>query len=386
MLDRDVFMLPPKETGCVNKVWKLKKCLYSLNDAARQFYVSLAAELVKLGCKQSELDPTMYHKKDVNGQLIGMIVTYVDDFLHCGNGQFDQEVMVPLRKRFISGRVEQSNFKYVGLQIRQRREGIVVDQGMFFENLETVPVEPGVKSEELSGAAYSRFRAAVGSLNWGVSGSRPDLAYDVIEHSTKFNKATKADMDKVNKSIMKGKIMLENRFSVLGPTVKWKLVGFSDAAWANLPDEVSSTMGYVIFLVGDEEKCAPLCWKSNKIKRVVRSTLAAETLALVEMIEMMVYVRSLLKETGLFTTNPLIAVVDNQSLRDAIYSTKLVDDKRLRVDMACIKESMNKREVEAVKWCSGEVQLANCLTKRGACTESLRAVLQSGTLPLSKYL
>ena len=341
---------------------------------------------MKLGCKQSELDPTMYHKKDVNGQLIGMIVTYVDDFLHCGNGQFDQEVMVPLRKRFISGRVEQSNFKYVGLQIRQRREGIVVDQGMFFENLETVPVEPGVKSEELSGAAYSRFRAAVGSLNWGVSGSRPDLAYDVIEHSTKFNKATKADMDKVNKSIMKGKIMLENRFSALGPTVKWKLVGFSDAAWANLPDEVSSTMGYVIFLVGDEEKCAPLCWKSNKIKRVVRSTLAAETLALVEMIEMMVYVRSLLKETGLFTTNPLIAVVDNQSLRDAIYSTKLVDDKRLRVDMACIKESMNKREVEAVKWCSGEVQLANCLTKRGACTESLRAVLQSGTLPLSKYL
>ena len=42
VLQRDVYIKPPKEAnvsdGCV---WKLSRCLYGLNDAARQFYDSV---------------------------------------------------------------------------------------------------------------------------------------------------------------------------------------------------------------------------------------------------------------------------------------------------------------------------------------------------------
>ena len=59
---------------------------------------------------------------------------------------------------------------------------------------------------------------------------------------------------------------------------KWRLLVFSDAALANMDDGVSSTAGYVIFLTEGKKSCA-LAWHSGKIKRVVRSTIAAEALS-----------------------------------------------------------------------------------------------------------
>ena len=57
-LSRNVYLLPPKEANAGGKVWKLKRCLYGLNDAARQFYESVVLELCNLGCKKSNLDPS----------------------------------------------------------------------------------------------------------------------------------------------------------------------------------------------------------------------------------------------------------------------------------------------------------------------------------------
>ena len=64
-----------------------------------------------------------------------------------------------------------------------------------------------------------------------------------------------------------------------------KLVVFSDASHANLPDRYSSAGGYIIFLIGNNKRSCPLAWEAKKIRRVVKSTLAAETLALVEAVD-----------------------------------------------------------------------------------------------------
>ena len=55
---------------------------------------------------------------------------------------------------------------------------------------------------------------------------------------------------------------------------------FSDASFANLKSRPSQA-GFIIFLC-DSGKYAPRAWKSNKLKRVVKITLSAETLALEE--------------------------------------------------------------------------------------------------------
>jgi hypothetical protein len=71
-LDRDVFITPPKEAGLSeNKIWKLNRCLYGLNDGARKFYLSVQEHLLsKCGCEQSSLDPALFYYK-VHGSLKG---------------------------------------------------------------------------------------------------------------------------------------------------------------------------------------------------------------------------------------------------------------------------------------------------------------------------
>ena len=98
-LERDVFIIPPLEAENPGKLWKLNKGLYGLSDGARQFHLSLAAELVRLGCEQSRLDHTVHYKLNALGTLQGLILTHVDDFLHCGQpGEkgFHDAVILPL--------------------------------------------------------------------------------------------------------------------------------------------------------------------------------------------------------------------------------------------------------------------------------------------------
>ena len=48
---------------------------------------------------------------------------------------------------------------------------------------------------------------------------------------------------------------------------------YSDAALANLCDDVSSMGAHLVLLVNDKGLSSPLSWHAEKIKRVVRSTI-----------------------------------------------------------------------------------------------------------------
>ena len=74
------------------------------------------------------------------------------------------------------------------------------------------------------------------------------------------------------------------------------------------------------------------------------------------------------------------AYVDNKSIIEAILSTRLVEDKRLRVDVAAIKESLQLHDVKKIQWVPGHLQLANPMTKQGASGFNLLKVLQSGKM------
>lgn len=174
------------------------------------------------------------------------------------------------------------------------------------------------------------------------------------------------------------------RFPCLGDPTKLKLVIFSDASHGNLPDGYSSAGGFIIFLVGEDCKCCPLAWESKKIRRVVKSTLAAETLALVEAVDMGYYLQNILSEI-LFTHKisiPMECYVDNHSLWDNVHSTKNVSEKRLRIDLASLKQMLDKREISAIKWIESSHQLSDCFTKRGVCTQKLIDILKVGYLNL----
>ena len=129
-------------------------------------------------------------------------------------------------------------------------------------------------------------------------------------------------------------------------------------------------------------QCCPIIWNAHKIKRVVRSTLAAETLSLEEGLEAGFYYREMLENIlGLEPrTIKIEAYMDNKSVIEAILSTRLVDDKRLRVDIAAIKELIQLHDDNRIQWVPGHLQLANRMTKQGASGFNLLKVLQSGRM------
>ena len=126
----------------------------------------------------------------------------------------------------------------------------------------------------------------------------------------------------------------------------------------------------------------PLSCVANKIKRVVRSTLSAEMLSLQEGLEDATYLRKMITE--FFNKQPeslpIKIFVDNKSVTQAICSTKLVDDKRLRLNIASVKESMENNELSGIKWIPSEDQLDNCMTKRGTNGYKLMQVLFNGCI------
>ena len=54
---------------------------------------------------------------------------------------------------------------------------------------------------------------------------------------------------------------------------------------------------YIVFLVGQNGNAVPLSWRSRKVKRAVRSTLSAETLASDESAIQSFYLKQVLAET-----------------------------------------------------------------------------------------
>ena len=383
-LERDVFIKPPKEAGLKGKIWKLKKCLYGLNDASRKFYLSIKEVLCLNGCVQSAGDPSFYYMKEAD-DLAGVIISHVDDFLHAGNAFFEEQVIKPLKEKFSAGSEDEIDFSYCGYQIAQSETSISLHQIPYVSSLEVVAWSPEAlkdKKRDLTDLEQTDYRSLVGSLNWCVQGSHPDLVFDLVELSMKLKNAKVEDYIRATKAV---KRLKSTEVYVLFPDLTdmkdLEIIVFSDASFNNL--EGSGSAGAYVILGRNKEtsRCCPLTWKGNKVKRVVRSTLAAEALSLSSALENAFYIKTFISET--LSVEPGIrAYVDNKGLVDNIHSTKLVEDTRLNLDLSIIKQMLQKGEVESVEWVSKAGQLADSMTKKGVSGDKLRACLTDGYLNL----
>ena len=116
----------------------------------------------------------------------------------------------------------------------------------------------------------------------------------------------------------------------------------------------------------------------------MKSTLAAETLAMVDGLDEAIFISKMISEVhGIQDYSdkkiPIKCYTDNKSLFDNINSTKSVSEKRLRIDIASIREMLVDKEVD-IRWIPSKLQLADCLTKRGASAALLIDCLQTGVL------
>ena len=387
-LERDVFLRPPKERRVKGVVWKLIKGCYGLVDASRGFYLELDKVLIELECKPSVLDPAVYLYYNQQGKLSGMILTHVDDILHgSGNEEFQQKVMKPLKRRFKFGREGDSVFKYVGVHVQQTTDSITTDQDQYVEELNVPQLKEITVNEAdslLDDEGQLDFRAIVGKIGWIANTSRPDVSYDSLMLSTKLGEATLSDMRQAIKIAKKLKCDTTcMKFTDLGPMSEWSLLAHGDAGFKNLPDNVSSCAGHVTLLCNENKNTAcVLNWKSKKLRRVVSSSTAAEALSANEALDDAVYLKSFLMEMfgEMASAIPIKLTTDSKNLHNAVISSTLAENPRMRVDISKLKESLKKEELKEFTHVCGKKMLANVLTKKGAPGFALMEILRTCSL------
>ena len=125
--------------------------------------------------------------------------------------------------------------------------------------------------------------------------------------------------------------------------------GYCDASFASLGNG-GSQGSYIIFLK-DESCIGNICsWQPLKVRRVVKATFAAETLALLEGADVSILLAAMISEVlFLHGHRPIVKYcVDKSSSVDAVYSTKAIEDKLLRIKMVVLRDLLAKRELHEV--------------------------------------
>ena len=124
------------------------------------------------------------------------------------------------------------------------------------------------------------LQSHIGKLLWMCSQTKPDIAFDICQLGTNLKNSGEQDAKYPNKVIMHLK---QNPAQIIykqpGKDQNLKLLVYADVSHGNLPDG-GSQLGYLIFSVAENKKFPILNWQSKRIKCVVRSSLATETLAL----------------------------------------------------------------------------------------------------------
>ena len=391
ILDREIYVQPPKDAAPPGVIWFLQKPMYGLEDASLKWYQTLSDRLQKLGCTKLITDPAMFYWRNKDGKLGGLICWHVDDMIACGSEEFYAAVLNKLMTMFTFGSTSEGKYRCLGWNVMHRHEDILVSQRDYIEtkiDFLDINTKSHLGSEKLGEEDAKKARGMIGKLRWLTDQCRPDIAYSQLELSIAAHSPTFDTVKLINKVVAQVKNRgYWLRFNKL-KTDKWYLTVFADASLKGLPDKLSSAMGYVVLLSegfrpGHRNAANILSWKSCKTRRIVASTYDGETLSLSTALEEAIFIKDqMVRMLGIGDKEILIeAYSDCNDTIAAITANKPLPTKNNRLaalEIARIKEMQELKMVDTINWCPSGQQLADTLTKRGASSEALIHTLAKG--------
>jgi hypothetical protein len=78
----------------------------------------------------------------------------------------------------------------------------------------------------------------------------------------------------------------------------------------------------------------------------------------------------------------LIVCTDSKSLYDCLVKLESTQEKRLMVDVMCLRQSYERRMITEIKWIDGDSNPADAMTKGKACN-ALRDLIDTNKINLS---
>ncbi|VVT58406.1 uncharacterized protein SAPINGB_P006190 [Magnusiomyces paraingens] len=320
-LKEDIYMRQPKGfvvKGQESKVCHLKKSLYGLKQAPLCWNEKIHGALVKLGFIRNESDYGVYTKG--SGSTMVIIALYVDDLLISGNSS---EVIAKTKSSLSSmfkmkdlGPVEQ----FLGMRVKQSPYHITVDVSRYiFDMLEEFGMQncSSVKtplptrdlsdfSESDSATDASMYRSIIGKLIYAANCARPDLAVAVSFLCRYMQSPKSIHMEAAKHTLryLKGtaELGLEYRAQKV-----YKLVGYSDADYAQDKQDRKSFTGYVFILSG-----GPITWACRKQVSPASSSVESEYMSLSDASKECFWINQLLSLCKIPVPLPVTMFEDNQ--------------------------------------------------------------------------
>ncbi|GJR13639.1 retrotransposon protein, putative, ty1-copia subclass [Tanacetum coccineum] len=199
-LSEEVYMEQPE--GFVNPkypnhVCKLKRSIYGLKQASRQWNKRFDDEIKKFGFAQNPDEPCVYLK--ASGSYVAILILYVDDILLMGNNiPMLQDVKSYLGRSFAMKDLGDAAY-ILGIKIyRDRSKRLIgLNQSAYIEKIlkrfymenskrGTIPMQEKLKLSKSQGASTPAekqrmqnipYASAIGSIMYAVRCTRPDVAF-----------------------------------------------------------------------------------------------------------------------------------------------------------------------------------------------------------------
>ena len=403
-------MEPPKELRQKLQLREDQVCslignAYGRVDAPLLFYRELALQLKKLGFRVHPLEPCVHYLESWKGDvrtLHGIIGTHVDDGI-CGGDEFFHKQLQKLREVLPFGAFKQRKFTFTGIQLEQLPDySIVASQKDYIYAIPALEIgkhRRNLPEQEANESEKSSLRAIIGSLQYAVTHTRPDLAARLGEIQTQIARPTVNTLLMANKLLREAQETSDTKIFIRSiPVGQVTHVVFGDASFAS-PKQLSSFQGTIVFATTPELQqnlkapISPLTWSSKKIARVVRSTLSAEAFSMSRGVDKLSWMRLLWgtiavdnfdwrqPPKALATLHKAIIVTDCKSLYDLVTRTAMpsCEEYRPTLEVLLIRELCHENCF--FRWIPTSLQLADPLTKP-MDPVILRIALESGSFQL----
>ena len=382
----------------------LVKPVYGQLDAPRRWYLEAVRRLRSLGLRQHLLDPCTFliYETDLedpykpgtcrsstlgDDRLCGMICLHVDDMLGAGDADSPvyQEVIKKLREMFSFREWKDGdNLEYCGATIEKGSDGTLkLNHSSYLKKVKPLTLGKHLGPEsELSSQEVTALRGLLGALQWPAVQSSPHLQASTSIYSGSVSRGLVKTALEANRLL---KFAKENSDVglVYAPLDlgEMRIVTAFDASFGCRPDG-SSQGGFVVMLAPkkiletEEDFYHILDWRSLKLPRIARSSLAAEAQAAAcasdatefacryfeHLRSPTVPLGDLLKLRS--SLDPVL-ITDAKALFDSYHRESLVSsvtDRRISLEIRVVKEQMESLG-GSLRWVSSERQLADGLTK-----------------------
>ena len=105
-----------------------------------------------------------YHQE---GHLLGIVSTHVDDFCWAGSKYFEAHVISAIRKSFKVKTEEKHQFRYLGLDLFQEADQILIKQDVYVQGIEVLKLtRKCAPTDAMTDHEMSQCRSILGKLNW----------------------------------------------------------------------------------------------------------------------------------------------------------------------------------------------------------------------------